>query len=874
MSDHSSHHGSEPPPLTSTRWSQSRVQWLCTVMGAWGVATGFAVFILLWTHGRPHPLTFLAGLLVAALIAYIAELLRDVIKEGVAIPAITGPRVVVTVLLLMIIELVVHAGTALVQLGGDRHEAASAHSELQEIFAPLAGADSNVMTEAIGLMIAWMLVGAVVARRLARIISLQVRGNRQGLLRGAREGVLGGLIAAPVCALACQMLIRGGHLVSEMVVRGDAWAAEVRSSLGHLSLNSGWVIALKLPTYLWLGAYEILQWGRGAGGVVLAILLGVAMLGVWRYRKLRWVQVAALASLMVVLAPLPTEVDRLLHVALLAIIVWIVPGFMLGVAAPLLRGAGDEPRLWGLIAFAAAALLSLLTLLKFANPWCYALAFGLVLIGLLFFRGAPLREYWPLAAAAMASMVSGVMVFVEKATFFGVMSEAHEIYRLPLVRPDPLLASMNELIASLEQDGVFDGEDLRSLAAQVRGLAKLPPDRQAEHLQEIKALLAQLKNWSRGADAERWKEIAGGALWGILSPGNDVADLYRSLAALAEHPPLPDHRETAYGRLRDQTETLIRKEEAEATHTRHWRAQLTDDPSEIEIAIQSGTTNEDTARFGPTLGTLVNDLYQYSMIPGDRRGERGDALLARLEALMREQRMPLPGGERDFMGEFRLPSIGPSPPPAAPLPLETRLTELWSQLDREMQTPGSGGFQAPKRFSGDPAKLPWRITANPGASTSAPEFTLKSRLQWLRETLAAIEGQRAALARDQEPVVMTRLPPSDHHEAGEAKDGEAETGSVETNHHPAPAEKTSHAAARLGGVVMFPSALRAARLAEVRQQLVEIQTSAEDLKQWWTASPAVTLELSLVGSFGFWVTVALLAAWSVTEPRKHGEGHG
>ena len=340
MSEHESLADSESPREEHPHWSQRRVEWLCTGMGAWGVGTGFAVFVLLWTHGRPRPLTFAAGLLVAALIAYIAELLRDLIKEGVAIPAITGPRVIVTVLLLIIIELVVHAGTAMVQLSGDRHEAAATQFELQEILAPLAGQDSGVMTEVIGMTIAWMVVGAVVARRLSRIVFLQLRGNRKGILRGAREGVVGGLVAAPVCAVACQLLVRGFNLVSDVVVRGDAWADEVRSSLGHLSLNSGWVIALKLPAYLWLGVYGVAQWAHGAGAVGLAAAIGLAGILTWQHRALRWVRLGALGAVLILLAPLPTEVERLIHIALLAMVIWVVPGFMLGVAAPPVARSG------------------------------------------------------------------------------------------------------------------------------------------------------------------------------------------------------------------------------------------------------------------------------------------------------------------------------------------------------------------------------------------------------------------------------------------------------------------------------------------------------------------------------------------------------
>ncbi|MCE9608965.1 MAG: hypothetical protein K8R23_01935 [Chthoniobacter sp.] len=853
---------SEPPePTASSPWTERRVRWLCTALGAWGVATGFAVFILLWTHGRPHPLTFLAGLLVAAVIAYVAEWLRELIREGVAVPAITGPRVIVTVLLLMIIELVVHAGTALVQIGGDHHEAAAVHSELQEILAPVAGAGSGQIVEVVGLMLAWMLVGAVVARRLSRVVFLRLPGTAGGVMRGAREGVLGGLVAAPVGAIACLLLLRGIKQVTAMITRGDAWAQELRSSLAYLHLESGWMVLLKLPTYLWLGAYHVGKLGHGAGWVVLAVLaVGAGVYG-WRWRARRWVRWAGLGLALALLAPMPTDLGRMFEIALLAIVIWIVPGFLLGAAGPLLRGAGDEPRLWSLIAFGAAGLLCLLTWLKFASPWCYALAFGLVLIGLLFFRGASLREYWPLAAAAMASMVSGVMVFVEKATFLGVFSEVHAIHQLANVRPNPLLANMNALIEIFRPDEQFDSEDMRKLSRQVRELAKLPGDRRAERLKEIAGLLAQIQTRTRSAEAEHLREFASGRMWGVFSPGDDVAELYRATAALVENPPTKNQREAVFGGLLARVDGLIGTEKEAAAAQWQRRAKVTNTQKEMEAALQTGKASEDTARFGPALGLLAAELWEFSTRPPDTRAEQGSTLRRRLGALLRANDVSVPGGEADPFAQFSLPSLEPQP-------LKDRLTKMWEQLERELKTPGSGGFLPPQPFTGDPAVLPWRSVPQPGSAVGG----LRSRLDWLEGARADIERHRLALAAEQEPPTPPPAATGGH--APAAGHGEG-TSATDAHHQPEPASKEAiHESPSLGMIAMFPAAARAARLAEIQRQLVAVQRSAEETKESWTAAPAVTLELSLVGSFGFWVTVALLASWSLTDLRRHHGGHG
>jgi len=152
-------------------------------------------------------------------------------------------------------------------------------------------------------------------------------------------------------------------------------------------------------------------------------------------------------------------------------------------------------------------------------------------------------------------------------------------------------------------------------------------------------------------------------------------------------------------------------------------------------------------------------------------------------------------------------------------------------------------------------------------------YKLNTRLDWLHMVRTAIEHQRATLAQEQQPAVQSPITDPLHRMAiaAESTPGTNTAEKSESPHRPAkpPHRETNYAIA-----TSFPSAARLSRLGEIRQQLTEVQSSAEELKQWWSAPPAVTLELSLVGSFGFWVTVALLAAWSLTEPRKHGEGHG
>jgi hypothetical protein len=55
-------------------------------------------------------------------------------------------------------------------------------------------------------------------------------------------------------------------------------------------------------------------------------------------------------------------------------------------------------------------------------------------------------------------------------------------------------------------------------------------------------------------------------------------------------------------------------------------------------------------------------------------------------------------------------------------------------------------------------------------------------------------------------------------------------------------------------------------LGAARGQLAKVSAEAEALRQWLTGPTARALELTLVGSFGFWMTVGLLAAWRIAFP--------
>ena len=146
-----------------------------------------------------------------------------------------------------------------------------------------------------------------------------------------------------------------------------------------------------------------------------------------------------------------------------------------------------------------------------------------------------------------------------------------------------------------------------------------------------------------------------------------------------------------------------------------------------------------------------------------------------------------------------------------------------------------------------------------------------TRLDWLKMVQGEIEAQFKALVREQDlPAPPATAYPDTKavldDRANAAVAGKENAGSDQ-------AVSPEHDESNDAMTLASPFGAHLVRLAEIRQQLNKAEAAALDLKKSWTSPPAVTLELSLVGSFGFWVTVGLLAAWPLTEAQTR-EGNG
>lgn len=151
----------------------------------------------------------------------------------------------------------------------------------------------------------------------------------------------------------------------------------------------------------------------------------------------------------IVVAPMLGQLDQLFLMVGRAALIWFVPGLVLGSLVPLLRSPSENPGKWAAIAFAAAAILLLLTLARWeARWWLLVVLFAFLLLGALCVlrsknNSVPLsrvEDFWPLIALSVATVVCGLTLLMQEvASFAGVYQHVHTLShlnpRMPHIAP-------------------------------------------------------------------------------------------------------------------------------------------------------------------------------------------------------------------------------------------------------------------------------------------------------------------------------------------------------------------------------------------------------------------------------------------------------
>lgn len=260
--------------------------------------------------------------------------------------------------------------------------------------------------------------------------------------QGAVLGLVMGVVGAPVVVLFYVVCARMLAEIRLMFFYHERWTDDVKGLYDQIPSA---IFTWPLKGVIWL-SWKVASWFDSAIGPVLAaaVLISVtaSLFGAVKKEDRNWIfWSAAMAPVAVLGAPLigAHVMDNLWNLGkllLLVAVVWGVPGLLLGILVPYLRKPSENPKVWALAAWIAALLL-VLFLRAVQLKWVLLFGTLLALIGLAFWRGIPMEEYWPLIALCVATPVLGGTKLTQGATFLHVQDLSNVLVSEPPLEFSP-----------------------------------------------------------------------------------------------------------------------------------------------------------------------------------------------------------------------------------------------------------------------------------------------------------------------------------------------------------------------------------------------------------------------------------------------------
>jgi hypothetical protein len=422
---------------TALRWTVG----IGAFTGLWGVITGFAIFVLMRTESS-DPLTFMLGLGSAAIASFVIESLREAMRGEVEVhPTRRVAHYIVTIVTLLVLELFVLASHNAVDILRHPADVAELRNDLLGpalIGTPGAGRDLVV------LAFLWAVAGATVGGFLGLFVARErtERPSRERFIAGGRTGALVALTAAPVAVFAYILVWR---TVVAFRLAGDpsAWDQNFTQIFLNISNTTGSSIP-GIPGLIIFGGLfavagivKLWVWSPAGKLIDVALLAGVIFVAV-RFKRAWPIGVIVAGFAIIIVAPLFLDLKDLGIVALLTIIVWIVPGTVLGFAAPLLERPSERANWWSAIAATLALIVGVLTVLRWhelgARGYAIlAIAIVFLVVALLFVRLRNIDEFWPALALCLATIATGLSFLLVNAapSFNSVLGVVMRINALP-----------------------------------------------------------------------------------------------------------------------------------------------------------------------------------------------------------------------------------------------------------------------------------------------------------------------------------------------------------------------------------------------------------------------------------------------------------
>jgi hypothetical protein len=415
----------------------ARILWFAGAMGAWGVASGFAVFFHIHKQAEEGVHLLLIGLGLAGVAAYFIERIREkVYPSAHGHQKVSPGQMLSTIVLLTVLELVIASWEKIAHL---IHEFTSARNALLEaVTLDSVAQPSSLNFQLLVFFGFWTITGAAVSIAIARS-SLGLDNRNHLPPKRAGRSALVALIAAALLTAVFLIGVRAMLTIVTLLTRPECYAPGFEIGTSYNALEN-WIVGLASIIE------GLAQWEPPLGGYVAVAL--IAAFGITGFfAKHSFVKAAAWgAFLFTLLNTFFTDGDQFLRL-LLAIVgtalVWFVPIAVLSAAGPFLRTVGVEPRYWGFACFGAAVLLVVVTAyrlvwgpdLESGTSLIIGLALVVLVIGGFLFRGdASPREYWPFAALAVGVGAATFTSVLQNVTFLNSFKASVLLTQDALVR--------------------------------------------------------------------------------------------------------------------------------------------------------------------------------------------------------------------------------------------------------------------------------------------------------------------------------------------------------------------------------------------------------------------------------------------------------
>jgi hypothetical protein len=368
--------------------------------GAWGMVTGFALFIVVEEYIATWWLP-VGAVILATIAAAVVEWLRS-LAEGHDVGRPTLSRALSFFVLLIVFEVFIYAFHDLMKdsdvwahTADDLFGAVSFRGILNLVVflslwlilaAALGGALGNAVALMPHLKSREELTAELGADTAASVESAHQRAiTRESLWIGLKAGLKIGLLTIPLIVLGYAVLIRLGWATLDMWFGSGQWS---------LPDGEDWFTYLAALMIFAAIFSAVSESNKGGAGFL------VAYFGLHAYTWYTGDTSHTLTGF----------VGQLWRTVLLAVSVaslWAAPAVVMGVLAPFLRRPSQYPWLWAPLALGAAAGAVVVLLLQREPALYYVVPVVLVAMAVLIRVGvASIDELWPLMAASVATIIA------------------------------------------------------------------------------------------------------------------------------------------------------------------------------------------------------------------------------------------------------------------------------------------------------------------------------------------------------------------------------------------------------------------------------------------------------------------------------------